>query len=332
MPDDSDPADTPLLRRFPRLSALPRARLGVVESPVERWDLDDVAFWVKRDDLNGPQPGGNKLRALEWLLGPRLAGDTVVTVGGVGSTHILATARHAARLGVRTLAFRWPHEANDLTGPISAAIEAGCAAAPVYADPVRAYAAAVWWLVRRGGEWVPFGGTSPLGMVGHVAAGLELGEQVRRGDLPEPAEVVVAHGTGGTAAGLALGVAAAGLTTRVIAVRCGPRTGVEGLRLSWLVRRLAGLLRSHGADVGRVAPASIQVEHSLYAGAYARPLPAAEALRARVAERLAVGLDATYSARACYAAAGRAREARGPVLFWQTFDARCLTGPHVANR
>src|SRR5256885_1804915 len=54
--------------------------------------------------------------------------------------------------------------------------------------------------------FVPLGGSTPLGTLGHVNAALELAEQVAAGALPEPAAVVVPLGSGGTAAGLLLGL------------------------------------------------------------------------------------------------------------------------------
>src|SRR5919199_4114314 len=76
------------------------------------------------------------------------------------------------------------------------------------------------WLrrLRPRTHWVPAGGSSPLGALGHVNAALELAEQVRRGHRPAPARLVVPFGTGGTAAGLALGLALAGLEATVVAV------------------------------------------------------------------------------------------------------------------
>ena len=61
----------PLYARFPALAALPRAELGVLRSPVQRLagDGDDPPLWIKRDDLDAPDFGGNKVRALEFLLG-----------------------------------------------------------------------------------------------------------------------------------------------------------------------------------------------------------------------------------------------------------------------
>src|SRR5918911_5007105 len=85
--DDASVSALPLFRRFPALERLPRAALGEYPTPVERMTGIDAAgeLWLKRDDLDAPAFGGNKLRALEFLLGGVQAGDHVLTVGGVGS-------------------------------------------------------------------------------------------------------------------------------------------------------------------------------------------------------------------------------------------------------
>src|SRR6187200_916964 len=111
----------PLFERFPALASIPRARLCTLPSPVERLhrSSEHGEIWVKRDDLNAPVCGGNKVRSLEFLLGGLTRGDTVVTVGGEGSTHVLSTAIHAARIGVATTAVRWRHDMNPIATQIS---------------------------------------------------------------------------------------------------------------------------------------------------------------------------------------------------------------------
>src|SRR5690349_24785698 len=52
------------------------------------------ALWLKREDAIG----GNKVRSLEFLLATAQPGDAVLTIGGTGSTHCLATAVHARAL------------------------------------------------------------------------------------------------------------------------------------------------------------------------------------------------------------------------------------------
>jgi D-cysteine desulfhydrase len=296
----------------------------VEASPVEAWEVEGRRLWVKRDDLNCASMGGNKARALQFLLGDVHGGTDVVTVGGAGSTHVLATATHASSIGLRTRAYCWPHHMNPVAHRVRAAITSRCLAAPVLPMPPLAMLAAGWRRVTRGDHWIPFGGTSPLGMLGHVEGAVELADQVEMGVLPAPSQVYVALGTGGTAAGLATGFALAGLQTTVVAVRCGPSLAHE----RWWLRRLVnGVVGAAGlpASLAAQASAHLVVTHGSYSGAYGRPHPAASVLSATVAAARGVLLDDTYSAKACYAAARALPESRGPVLFWHTFDARWMT-------
>lgn len=318
----------PLIARFPSLSTLPKADLGVLESPVERAGMPNAPdLWIKRDDLDARRLGGNKVRALEFLLGGLESGSAIVTVGGIGSTHVLATAVHAASLGVATRAWRWPHEENEVSRKVSQAIEGACVSATVVRHPAAAFAAARWRSMRSGERWIPFGGTTPLGILGHIRGGLELSRQVKDGLLPTPARVFVPLGTGGTAVGLALAFAAAGLPTVVVAVRCGPSLGMDEAWLRWLGARTRRFLGRHGVVAGELlAEMRVRVDHSAWSGAYGRPHPEATALALRMRAEAGVTLDATYSAKACYAAWRAAASAPHdePVLFWHTFDARWM--------
>ena len=183
-------------------------------------------------------------------------------------------------------------------------------------------------LVRRAtvhARWIPFGGTSPRGILGHVNAALELADQVEAGELPVPARVVVPLGTGGTAAGLALGFAAAGMPTQVIGARVVPRiaTGRARVRLrAWSTARW--VRRTTGVAFPVVPPRAIRVVHDAYGGAYGR-VSALGADAAALMERVSgLRLDATYSAKAFAIAARVARAEEGPTIFWSTFDARWL--------
>ena len=63
------------MRRFTALEGVRRVPLGVVPTPVERVRLEAASaggewgvpreLWLKRDDLDAPLLGGNKVRALE---------------------------------------------------------------------------------------------------------------------------------------------------------------------------------------------------------------------------------------------------------------------------
>ena len=80
-----------------RTALAPRS-LGAWPTPLERAAPE---LWIKREDRSASVAGGNQVRGLEFLLARLPAGAAVVTVGGWGSTHCLATALHARALGYR---------------------------------------------------------------------------------------------------------------------------------------------------------------------------------------------------------------------------------------
>lgn len=320
-------APIPLVARFPALAALPRAPLGTFPSPVQSFRLAGIAapLLVKRDDLNAPEYAGNKVRSLEFLLGGVGAGDVVLTVGGEGSTHVLLTAAHAARLGGATVAIRWPHEMNAACTIVSDRAAGLCARIISSRSPVTAMVRVLAYRALHRVRYVPLGGSSPLGVLGHVNAALELAGQVARGELQVPAWVVVPLGSGGTAAGLALGFALAGLDATVVGARVGPRLVVNRARTVWLARRTLKLIaRLSGRSIA-ASPLRLEVHHAAYGGAYGRPLASAGLSEATFAEAGGPSLDGTYSAKALAAALSIARERRGRVLFWLTFDARAIS-------
>lgn len=303
--------------------ALPRAPLGVHGSPVERVVVDGHALWLKREDRNAPVLPGNKVRALQFLLAGVTARTLVLTLGGVGSTHVLATARHAGRLGARTWAVRWPHALNPSARAVAAAIDAGCDRAPVLAAPLALLRLGGWRtgarLRDRDVRFVPFGGSAPAGIAGQVEAALELAAQVRAGLLPEPRRVVLPVGSGGTAAGLALGLAWAGLTTEVVGVRVGPRIGINRRRILGLARDTRRWLR-RTAGLRLPPPAAVRVLHDYYGGAYGVPLAAGQPAARALAAVTDVSLDDSYGAKAAAAALQLAAHADGPTLLWVTHD------------
>ena len=321
------PSTIPLFARFPALAALPRAELGIFPSPVESLRLAGMAtpLLVKRDDLNAVAFGGNKVRSLEFLLGGLAKGDVVLTVGGEGSTHVLLTAAHTARLGGVTVAVRWPHEMNATCTAVRDHAARLCARTISSRSPVTAMVRALAYRALHRVRYVKLGGSSPLGVLGHVNAALELAEQIARGEVAPPTFVVVPLGSGGTAAGLALGFALAGLDATVVGARVGPRLMVNRARTLRLAgRTLALIARLSGRSIA-APPLRLEVHHAAYGGAYGRPLASAGPSEATFVEAGGPSLDGTYSAKALTAALSVARERGGRVLFWLTFDARAIS-------
>ncbi|NUQ20087.1 MAG: pyridoxal-phosphate dependent enzyme [Gemmatimonadaceae bacterium] len=326
----SAPFSLPLLLRFPALAWMPRVRLGTFPTPVQEATLPNgETLWIKRDDRSGVPLGGNKVRSLEFLLAGVRRGDAVVTTGARGSTHALATAIYGRALGARVTVVRWPQEMNDDAVKVEAAIRRTAFETRDRRTAVGAlFDAAVVRFVRHA-HWVPPGGTSPRGALGHVNAALELAEQIAAGRLPSPGRVVVPLGSGGTAAGLALGLAIAGVDATVLAVTVAPGIVANRRRVLAVARRTARLIeRTAGVKVPRPEPARIVVDREQYGGAYGRATEAGRAAAHWIESTAGIPVDATYSAKALAAAmsptlaGGTSR--KGPSLFWLTFDARAL--------
>ena len=333
------PMDQPLLHdRFPALRAtLPHVALGDGPTPVRRLSaIGDVETWCKEDGRFGGPYGGNKVRKLEWALADarRRGARTVLTIGGLATNHGLATAIYARRLGLATALVLVDQPLDEHARAQLARLRASGASLHVTHTRARTVAALPFLLVRhldrrtgRPPYFLPVGGSSPVGILGYVEAGLELGGQVAAGALPEPAHVVVPVGSGGTLAGLALGLRLAGLKASAVGVVVNdPCRSTAGARHgSPVVRRscCAG-----GAQRCRqTSPCGPRTCGSCATGS--APATVTPPRRGRPRPRLlhdsdALALDPVYAAKAMAGLLGLARRGAltdGPLLFVATGDA-----------
>ena len=303
------------------------------ETPVERWNVSGVSLLIKRDDRSAPLlGGGNKVRALEFLLAGVGHGDTVLTVGATGSTHALAVAEYARSLGADCEVITWPQETNAIARATSAKLNS-VARITSASSVAAAYLIAFIRRARRRLIWVPAGGSVALGAIGHVNAALELVAQLQRHRLPMPRTIVVPLGSGGTVAGMLVGLAIAGARTRVVGVRVVPSIVANRGHVLRLARQTRQLLsRLANARVAAVDANCLEIEQDAYGGAYGRETPDAQAAARALRASGGPPLDATYSAKAFGVAVARARRAPDEdVLFWLTFDGRWLADDDVPN-
>jgi D-cysteine desulfhydrase len=186
--------------------------------------------------------------------------------------------------------------------------------------------------LSRDVRWVPAGGTSALGILGHVEGALELAAQVAAGECPAPARIVVPLGSGGTAAGLTLGLALAGLPAHVVGVRVVSRVIANRARVLRLAARTARLIErvAPGSHVPRPPPGRLHVAERHFGGAYGRETAEGRAAAQRFGTTHAPArLEPTYTAKTF--AAALARCDGEPTLFWLTFDSRWLAEPGPGN-
>ena len=211
-----------------------RYNLARTPTPVHRWHLpgtpDGCEVYIKRDDLTGMQLSGNKVRKLEFLLAEAMDrdADCVITIGGVQSNHCRATAVAARYLGLDShLILRAPQSIAEDGDPglVGNLLVERAVGANIHLVTKREYAAhgsvALAESLRRRLERegkrpyvVPVGGSNAIGTWGYVDAMAELAAQTKsdrthrekhgRGPFTD---IVLACGSGGTAAGVALGAA-----------------------------------------------------------------------------------------------------------------------------
>jgi 1-aminocyclopropane-1-carboxylate deaminase/D-cysteine desulfhydrase-like pyridoxal-dependent ACC family enzyme len=258
--------------------------------------------------------GGNKVRKLEHLLEDARArgAKRLVTVGAVGSHHVLATTYFGREAGFQIEAVLVPQPRTEHVIEVLRA-DLGLGLKPF---PVGSWAAVPWAVLARvvaGSTLVPLGGSSVVGTMGYVDAGRELATQVQQGALPEPDVCVVALGSGGTAAGLAVGFALAGLRTRVV--------GVCVSAPPWALRASARhLARACGRRAG-IAGARVETDDRFLGAGYGCRTQQGDEATELARTHAGLTLDPTYTAKAFASALWfvRARRAH-TVLYWHTLS------------
>jgi D-cysteine desulfhydrase len=326
----------PLLHeRFPALrKRLPHVSLGERPTPVRPLEgltaEGEAPVWLKDDGAFGSGPwGGNKVRKLEWLLpeAHRRGARTILTVGGLGTNWGLAAALYGREQGLRTALALVDQPVDEHVRAHLERLRASGATLHRTHTKARTLAALPWLLARHTGRRPPYllpaGGSTAIGVLGYVEASFELAEQVAAGALPEPSHVVLAIGSGGSAAGLALGLRLAGMRTRVVGIPVTRDLRVDPHSLARLARRAETLLRRRGAELP--APATSPEELTVLDGwigpGYGHATPEGEAATAAARGRDRLVLDPVYTAKAVAALRAENSAGRfgaGPVLYLHT--------------
>lgn len=333
-------------RRAALRGRLPLTSIVGDPTPVERLRAleeathSPVPLWIKRDDRSAHPYGGNKPRKLEFLLGRCLARGTnrIVTVGGLGSNHCLATTIYAREVGVTVDACLVD---QPLTGTARRTL-AAMASAGARIHWVETGRRAPWTMVgllargtlSPGGArpaLIRPGGSTPLGTVGMVDAALELAGQIESGEAPEPAAIFVALGSGGTHAGLVAGLRLAGLDVPVVGVRVSDLVRLDARTVAGLATRTLRLVARAAPSIPRtvVRPAEVRVLAGFLGPGYGHPTPAAGDAIRLLDETEGIALEETYTGKAMAAMleSAQTRRFEGPLLFWHTYNTHPLPAP-----
>ena len=171
--------------------------------------------WIKRDDMLGLSPGGNKTRKLEFLAADALAqgADTLITCGAPQSNHCRATLSAAIKEGMKcrfVIEERVPNSYKvNASGNNFLFRLLGVEAITVV--PAGTHMLAAMQQVAtdvakdgRKGYIVPGGGSNAIGGLGYVACAQELQQQFFDQGV-QIDKIVVGSGSSGTHGGLLAG-------------------------------------------------------------------------------------------------------------------------------
>ena len=203
------------------LARFPRRRYTEGRTPLEFLErltgkLGGPEIWIKRDDMLGFLPGGNKTRKLEFLMADALAqgAAAVITCGAVQSNHCRLTLAAARKEGLEchfVIEERVPGSYSEqasgnnflfhLMGVDSIRV------VPAKSDMLAEMEKTADELRRAGKKpyVIPGGGSNALGALGYVACAEEILAQTFEKGVAFDG-IFTTSGSAGTHAGLAVGL------------------------------------------------------------------------------------------------------------------------------
>jgi len=325
-----------LLHQFPRLELLG------APTPLEHLPrLSDYLgrdIFIKRDDFTPVAMGGNKLRKLEFLAADALreGADVLLTAGAIQSNHVRQTAAVAARLGLKCVALLenpiGTHAENYLSNGnrlILDLMDAEVIMVDALHNPIEQLAEEATRLEAQGfrpyvvpGAW-GVGGSNALGALGYVECAQEIAHQSE--GVVDFAAVVVASGSAGTHAGLAVGLEHLLPETELVGVTVSRQVDAQLPLVERLRQSLAEKL-----EVEAKAPITLWDDY--FAPRYGEPNDEGMAAVKLLAQLEGILLDPVYTGKAMAGLLDGISQNRfrreGPLLFIHTGGAPALFAYH----
>ena len=323
------------LTRFPRLEFIG------APTPLEYLprfsDYLGRDIFIKRDDVTPMAMGGNKLRKLEFLAADALreGADTLITAGAIQSNHVRQTAAVAAKLGLHCVALLenpiGTQAENYLTNGNRLLLDlfnVQVEMVDALTDPAAQLDELATRLEAQGFRpyVIPVGGSNALGALGYVESALEIAQQCE--GAVSLSSVVVASGSAGTYAGLAVGLE-----------RLMPEVELIGVTVSRSVAdqkpKVVTLQQAVAEQLALQAKAEILLWDDYFAPGYGTPNDEGMEAVKLLARLEGILLDPVYTGKAMAGLIdGIARKRfkdEGPILFVHTGGAPALFAyhPHV---
>ena len=296
-----------LVNKFPKLKALPRVNLINSPTPIEKMVksselLGGMNIWIKRDDLTNPKYGGNKIRKFEFVI-PHIQKwkkKRILTVGGIGTNHGLATVIIAKKFGIKTSLYL-------IDQPLTQHVRENLlcdyyyGAELIYTKGIKrtVYHLLKNFIIDWSSYYLCVGASNSVGTIGFINAGLELVEQIKNGDIPEPDKIFVAVGSMGMALGLFIGLELAGLKTKIMGICISDIKFNSPKQLQNLTRKTLKRLRRIDKSIPDVSDKlfeRLSIDRSFFGGEYGRyTYEGLEAIE--IAKNDGIELDPVYTGK-----------------------------------
>lgn len=323
------------LTRFPRLEFIG------APTPLEYLprfsDYLGRDIFIKRDDVTPMAMGGNKLRKLEFLAADALreGADTLITAGAIQSNHVRQTAAVAAKLGLHCVALLenpiGTHAENYLTNGNRLLLDlfnVQVEMVEALTDPTAQLDELATRLEAQGFRpyIIPVGGSNALGALGYVESALEITQQCE--GAVSLSSVVVASGSAGTHAGLAVGLEQLLPDVELIGVTVSRSVADQKPKVVTLQQAVA-------EQLALKATADIQLWDDYFAPGYGTPNEEGMDAVKLLARLEGILLDPVYTGKAMAGLIDGIEQKRfkdeGPILFVHTGGAPALFAyhPHV---
>jgi len=319
-----------------RIESRARFRLAQLPTPIEELkslsrELGGPELLIKRDDQTGLALGGNKTRKLEFLVGQALeqGADTLVTAGAAQSNHCRQTAAAAARAGLRCELLLNGTKPELPNGNLLLDELLGARVHWVQRSEREAKLSEIPDQLRQEGRKpyvIPVGGSNGVGAAGYVLAMMELAEQLD-GSNRSVDHVVFASSSGGTQAGIVVGVRVTGFKGKLHGVSIDKDDG-DGATYESELADIANETAKYVGLEAQFAPGDFTVAYDYLGGGYGIVSDLERRAIRLLASREGVIIDPVYTGRAMGALLDLIRKkAFRPdetVLFWHTGGAPAL--------
>jgi len=270
--------------------------------------LKGPRIFFKRDDCTGLAFGGNKIRKLEYIMADILEkqADVIITIGWLQSNWARQTAAATRKLGLKIILILNGKEPGEYQGNLLLDSILGCNIRfKPYTDEEEQREEAgeipitggIAEEVKKGGKTpyiIPLGGCTPIGNLGYINAVKELKKQSEEKNMNID-YIIPAVGTGGTQAGIELGLKLYGMNIKCYGISISRHIKPKSQEIADLCNQTVKYFK---LECNRFSSDEIAINYDYIGKGYA--IPTNECIKSirTVAQTEGIILDPVYTGKA----------------------------------